>query len=385
MAAVPSIGRAAGVELGTASSAEATADLYERYSGPIFGYCFNQLGSREEAEDATQSTFLNAHRALDRGTTPEAAGAWLFKIAHNVCLSRRRSAYRRGRVEAPSDLQAVQDLLAAPQREGSDDLLRLTDALAHMPDNQRRAILLREWQGLSYREIGDELGLSQPAVETLIFRARRTLAGNLEQAGRASAEPVQKARKALDLGAIATLLKGLLVGGSAVKAAATAVAVTGAAVAVTAPLAPKHAPHAQKAPPAKVRIAKPRVVPTARRTASAAPPQKHAPRPAPHHVTTPKPVPRAAPAPPAPPQTAPEPQEPATAAPTADQTPADPQQAEALEMKAGEQPETSADPTPRGNANGKDKDKAKDEPAQPAEQAQPEDERGNGKGTGRKK
>jgi DNA-directed RNA polymerase specialized sigma24 family protein len=50
-----------------------------------------------------------------------------------------------------------------------------------MPEQQRRAILLREWQGLSYREISDELELSQSAVETLIFRARRSLAQGLEQ------------------------------------------------------------------------------------------------------------------------------------------------------------------------------------------------------------
>jgi sigma-70-like protein len=50
-----------------------------------------------------------------------------------------------------------------------------------MPENQRRAILLREWQGLTYREISAELGLSQAAIETLIFRARRALAQGLEQ------------------------------------------------------------------------------------------------------------------------------------------------------------------------------------------------------------
>jgi DNA-directed RNA polymerase specialized sigma subunit, sigma24 homolog len=50
-----------------------------------------------------------------------------------------------------------------------------------MPETQRRAILLREWQGLTYKEISTELGLTQGAVETLIFRARRALAQGLEQ------------------------------------------------------------------------------------------------------------------------------------------------------------------------------------------------------------
>ena len=74
------------------------------------------------------------------------------------------------------------DVFAIPAVAANNYFMRLikatlanTDALSHMPDNQRRAILLREWQGLSYHEIASELKLSQSAVETLIFRARRTL------------------------------------------------------------------------------------------------------------------------------------------------------------------------------------------------------------------
>ena len=180
MAAVPSIGRATRVERPNARSAAAAADLYERYSGPIYGYCLHQLGSREEAEDAVQTTFMNAFRGLQRGIVPELESAWLFKIAHNVCLSRRRSSWRRGRVESPNNFEVLQEVV--PGREQvADELIRLQDVLEDMPDNQRRAILLREWQGLTYREISTELGLSQAAVETLIFRARRALAQGLEQ------------------------------------------------------------------------------------------------------------------------------------------------------------------------------------------------------------
>ena len=96
MAAVPSIGRATRIERPVARGADAAGDLYERYSAQIFGYCLHQLGSREEAEDAVQTTFMNAFRGLSRGIVPELESAWLFKIAHNVCLSRRRSSWRRG-------------------------------------------------------------------------------------------------------------------------------------------------------------------------------------------------------------------------------------------------------------------------------------------------
>ena len=240
IAAVPSIGRAAHVER-AAREADATQDLYERYSSQIFGFCVNKLGSRDEAEDALQSTFLNAHRALQRGVTPEAELAWLFKIAHNVCLTRRRSTRRRGRVESPSDFAAVQDVMAAPPQESPEDLMRLTEALEHMPESQRRAILLREWQGLSYHEIADELKLSQSAVETLIFRARRTLAFNLESEAKQPGA-LSRVRRALDGGMLLAAIKGLFEGGAAVKVAAVAVAASGTVVVATAPNAPVSKP-----------------------------------------------------------------------------------------------------------------------------------------------
>jgi RNA polymerase sigma-70 factor (ECF subfamily) len=168
MAAVPQTGPA-GASTGT---------LYERYAPQIHAFCLGRLGSREEAEDATQSTFLNALRGLQRGVAPEHEAAWLYKIAHNVCLTRQRSATRRRRVEAAADLAAMQDALPARAVE-SDALIGLAGALAALPELQRRALLLREWQGLSYAEIAQQLGLSLAAVETLLFRARRSLAAGL--------------------------------------------------------------------------------------------------------------------------------------------------------------------------------------------------------------
>ncbi len=165
------------------SVADATHDLYRRYRQQIYAYCLYQLRSREEAEDALQTTFLNAFRGLQRGTTMRFEQAWLYKIAQNVCIARRSSAGRRLRLEAPDDLEVLQEVVPATGYGDAAtlELMGLDAALDSMPDRQRRVILLREWQGLSYREIALELNLSHGAVEMLIFRARRTLASALER------------------------------------------------------------------------------------------------------------------------------------------------------------------------------------------------------------
>jgi RNA polymerase sigma factor (sigma-70 family) len=214
-----------------APQAAATEGLYERHAAKIHSYCQHQLGSREEAEDAVQTTFMNAFRALGRGVVPESESAWLFKIAENVCLSRRRSSWRRGRIESPSDFDVIEEIVPGPSRQ-RDELIGIEDALASMPEQQRRAILLREWQGLSYREISEELELSQSAVETLIFRARRSLAQGLEQPELTKKPKRKSFRRALhvvDVGTLLAAAKTLLAGSAAVKATAAAVAVTAAA------------------------------------------------------------------------------------------------------------------------------------------------------------
>jgi RNA polymerase sigma factor (sigma-70 family) len=237
VAAVPQIGRATRVERPVAPGVNAAAELYERYSEQILGYCQHQLGSREEAEDAVQTTFMNALRGLQRGIVPELESAWLFKIAHNVCLSRHRSSWRRGKVEAPNNFEVLQEVVAGPDH-AADELIRLQDVLEGMPETQCRAILLREWQGLTYKEISTELGLTQGAVETLIFRARRALAQGLEQDADSWK---RRLRRGADVGGVFACVKALLGGGgaAAVKITATALAVATTAVAAATTEGPK--------------------------------------------------------------------------------------------------------------------------------------------------
>jgi hypothetical protein len=173
-----------------------------------------------------------AFRGLRRGVVPRAEASWLFTIAQNACRARHRARGRRRQREVLSDPQILEDLTAAPPVE-NEELLGLEDALARMPELQRRAILLREWRGMSYREIAAELELSGAAVETLIFRARRSLADLL--AGRPA--PKRARRFAFEFGSAGAALKAFGTGTAAKLAAGLAAAAVAVAIAGSTPQA----------------------------------------------------------------------------------------------------------------------------------------------------
>jgi RNA polymerase sigma factor (sigma-70 family) len=211
---------------------ETAARLFQEHSGWIYGYCLRLLRSPEEAEDALQATYLNACRSLKDGVRPQVDSAWLLRIAQNVCLTRLRSSGRRARLERVQDVELLEETVAAPAHHG-DELIDLTDALASLPEQQRRAILLREWQGLSYAEVAARLELTQSAVETLIFRARRSLAAALENPGKRRR---LRLAHALDFAGLFAAVKGFFAGSASAKiAAAVVVAATTATVAATDP------------------------------------------------------------------------------------------------------------------------------------------------------
>lgn len=221
---------------GVGSSDPSAAGLYERHGPRVFGYCLSRLGGREDAEDAAQLTFLHAFRSLRRGTVPAAESAWLLAIARNVCLSRWASTSRRRRLETACDPLELERL--APTREPQlDELIGLEHALGLLPDQQRRAVLLRDWRGLSYDEVAERLGVTHAAVESLIFRGRTALAKHLAE----QPAPRRRLRSLSELGALLHSIKSAFSGaaGSAKLAATVAgvVAASGGGIAVATALA----------------------------------------------------------------------------------------------------------------------------------------------------
>jgi RNA polymerase sigma-70 factor (ECF subfamily) len=166
-----------GLQRGTTAERAETTELFSRHANGIYHYCLRRLGSPEEAEDALQVTYLNAWRSLKDGCRPRARRAWLFQIAANVCASSLRSKLGGTRLEL-RDPGTLDELVAVEGPE-NEDLFGLTEALRELPSRQRRALVLRDWHGLSYDEIATEMAVSDAAVETLLFRARSRIADML--------------------------------------------------------------------------------------------------------------------------------------------------------------------------------------------------------------
>jgi RNA polymerase sigma factor (sigma-70 family) len=148
--------------------------LYARHKRDVYRFVLRDVRDPDEAEDITQTAFLDAFRALRRGDEPQQPQAWLLTIAQNA--ARRRFRTRAAR---PSEVELDAEYLAAPDREGpSADDIRV--ALERLRPAQREALVLREIGGRSYVEIAAAMDMSVPAVETLLFRARRALRVELD-------------------------------------------------------------------------------------------------------------------------------------------------------------------------------------------------------------
>jgi RNA polymerase sigma factor (sigma-70 family) len=145
--------------------------MYRRYVRDVYRFALALVRNPADAEDVTQTTFMNAYRALQTGEEPRRPQNWLMTIAHNTARSRVRRAVRRPR-EVPLD--DVVGQLAVPEEERTN-IMELLRALGRLPFNQRAAITMRELEGRSYPEIAETLGVTVPAVEALLARARRTL------------------------------------------------------------------------------------------------------------------------------------------------------------------------------------------------------------------
>ncbi len=150
--------------------------LYRSHVQDVYRHALRVLRNPPDAEDVAQTTFLKAYRALQRGERPRHPRRWLIRIAHNTCHTRLRDATRR-----PQEVALDTNHPTQTSNDGVD-VQEFVAALGALTFNQRAALVMRELEGRPYAEIAGVLEVSGSAVETLLFRARRTLREQLETA-----------------------------------------------------------------------------------------------------------------------------------------------------------------------------------------------------------
>ena len=157
-----------------------TAALYKQHAGELLRFAWHRLGRLEDAEDAVQATFLSAHRVLAEGERVREPRAWLFRILRNECLTRIATTKRRGVNEELGEWHADPRASVAEQMESNDEFDVAVALLATLPEQQREAMVLREWLGMSAIETADVLDVTPQGVDALVYRARKSLVGLAE-------------------------------------------------------------------------------------------------------------------------------------------------------------------------------------------------------------
>jgi RNA polymerase sigma factor (sigma-70 family) len=164
--------------------------LYERYQRRIHAYVFGMVKDHQRTEDVTQEVFVSALRRMRATERPIAFKPWIYEIAKNACIDQFRRSKRAEEISfdadeglAPSDYgrlvshEPVPDAALAAKQQ----LDHMVGAFGGLSDAHHQILVLRELEGLSYREIGERMGMSRPAVESTLFRARRRLSEEYDE------------------------------------------------------------------------------------------------------------------------------------------------------------------------------------------------------------
>ncbi|MCA9151167.1 MAG: sigma-70 family RNA polymerase sigma factor [Planctomycetales bacterium] len=176
-----------------ADDAEAFEELVRRYQNRLLAIFQNMLGSREQAEDLVQEVFLRIFRARQSYTPDAKFSTWLFTIAHNVAKNAKRTKARRREVSVAGEdsgpmsanpleqmAQAASGQMPTRQLDHLERAEMVKLAMETLNERQRLAVLLSKFEGMSYADIGAAMGLSTPAIKSLLTRARSNLRVVLE-------------------------------------------------------------------------------------------------------------------------------------------------------------------------------------------------------------
>jgi len=179
---------AALVEQARRGDQRAFRTLVERYQRRVFSLALGLLKDPDEARDISQEAFLKAHRHLGSFQGTASFYTWLYRITVNLCIDRKRKASRGSEVEldermshrqvgSPADVMATQKLSFNPHRvaQSSELRKRIFAALEKLSEQHRAVLILREVEGLSYKEIADSMDCPEGTVMSRLFHARRQM------------------------------------------------------------------------------------------------------------------------------------------------------------------------------------------------------------------
>jgi RNA polymerase sigma-70 factor (ECF subfamily) len=167
------------VALAQAGDEHAFRRLYDGHVGRIFALCLRLEGERGRAEELTQDVFVRAWDRLESFRGESAFGTWLHRLAVNVVLSDRRSAWRRGKWEQGHESP---EELPAPSREAPPGLaMDLEQAIAGLPAGARTVLVLHDVEGYRHEEIATLLAVTVGTSKSQLFRARQLMREALDR------------------------------------------------------------------------------------------------------------------------------------------------------------------------------------------------------------
>ncbi len=170
------------VALVQAGDVDAFEQLARREGDRLYRVALRVVGNRHDAEEAVQETLLQAWRSMDRFRGDSALSTWLHRICVNCCLMAVRR--RKETAEVPEGLAST-ELGPAETAELRLDIDSVAQVLRTLPEDQRVAVVLRDFADLSYQEVADVTGASLTAARSRIHRARLAIVGRLADRDRA--------------------------------------------------------------------------------------------------------------------------------------------------------------------------------------------------------
>jgi RNA polymerase sigma-70 factor, ECF subfamily len=176
---------------------ESFNELVLRWERPIYALAYRTIGREEDARDVCQETFLRAFRALPGFRGQAKFSSWLYRIALNLCRDWIRRERRTPIVQPPEDVDVMELAAASEPSESIEDIVARKDlsraverAMALLPDEQRTAIVLKEYHGLTFQEIAELLGCPLSTVKTRLYQGltvlRRELAKDPQRRNKAT-------------------------------------------------------------------------------------------------------------------------------------------------------------------------------------------------------